>query len=283
MAVSGAAAQAWTASSLLFVPGSRPHRFAKALASGADLICIDLEDAVAPGDKDAARLTVVEALAQLDLARVAVRINGLATADGLRDLLALRDAAYAPACLLVPMAASPCHVEIARSVLGRPEVGIVPLIETSAGLRAAADIASSPGVTAMMFGGGDLSAELGVALEWEPLLAARGQFVLACAGRGIGLIDVPFVALDDLLGLEREATKARALGFTAKAAIHPDQLPAIRRAFAPSREEVAEAREALAAFRAGGGQAVRYRGRLLEAPLVRRYEAMLQQGEAANA
>jgi (S)-citramalyl-CoA lyase len=159
----------------------------------------------------------------------------------------------------------------------------VPLIETSAGLRAAADIASSPGVTAMMFGGGDLSAELGVALEWEPLLAARGQFVLACAGRGIGLIDVPFVALDDLLGLEREATKARALGFTAKAAIHPDQLPAIRRAFAPSREEVAEAREALAAFRAGGGQAVRYRGRLLEAPLVRRYEAMLQQGEAANA
>jgi (S)-citramalyl-CoA lyase len=283
MAVSGAAAQAWTASSLLFVPGSRPDRFAKALASGADLICIDLEDAVAAGDKDAARLTVVEALAQLDLARAAVRINGLATPDGLRDLLALRDATYAPACLLVPMAASPCHVEIARSVLGRPEVGIVPLIETIAGLRAAADIASSPGVAAMMFGGGDLSAELGVALAWEPLLAARGQFVLACAGRGIGLIDVPFVALDDLLGLEREATKARALGFTAKAAIHPDQLPAIRRAFAPSREEVAEAREALAAFRAGGGQAVRYRGRLLEAPLVRRYEAMLQQGEAANA
>lgn len=82
--------------SILFVPGSRPDRFSKALASGADLVCIDLEDAVAPGDKDAARYAVVQALPELEMGRVAVRINALATADGLRDLLALRDGSGSP-------------------------------------------------------------------------------------------------------------------------------------------------------------------------------------------
>lgn len=270
-------------SSVLFVPGTRPDRFARALASGADLVCIDLEDALGAGDKDAARFAVIEALASLDLRRIAVRINGLATAEGLRDLLALRDAAATPAAIFIPMAAAPSHVDIVRNVLGRPEVGLVPLVETAAALRFAADIAAAEGVAAMMFGGGDLSAELGVALEWEPLAVARAQFVLACAGRGIGLIDVPFVRLDDEAGLAEEARRAKALGFTAKAAIHPAQVGPIRAVFAPTRDEVAEARAALARFRAAGGQAVRHEGRMLEAPLIRRYQALVEAEESRNA
>lgn len=269
--------------SILFVPGSRPDRFSKALASGADLVCIDLEDAVAPGDKDAARYAVVQALPELEMGRVAVRINALATADGLRDLLALRDGSGSPAALFIPMAASPCHVDIARAVLDRPHVGLVPLIETAAALQAAAEIAAARGVVAMMFGGGDLSAELGVALEWEPLAMARAQFVLACAGRGLALIDVPFVRLDDEAGLVEEARRAKALGFTGKAAIHPAQVAAIRTIFSPTRDELAEARASLAAYRAAGGKAVRHEGRMLEAPLIRRYEALIEQEEAGNA
>jgi len=269
--------------SILFVPGSRPDRFSKALASGADLVCIDLEDAVAAADKKAARAATIETLPRLEPGRFAVRINGLATPEGMRDLLALRECGAAPAALFIPMAASPEHVEIVRRVLGKDQVGLVPLIETADALRRAPDIAAAPGVAAMMFGGGDLSAQLGVELAWEPLLVARAQFILACAGAGIGVIDVPSVHLDDSAGLEDEARRAKALGFTGKAAIHPAQVPVIRRVFAPTAGEVAEARASLAAYRAAGGKAVRHEGRMLEAPLIRRYEALIAQEESRNA
>jgi citrate lyase beta subunit len=122
-----------------------------------------------------------------------------------------------------------------------------------------------------------------VELAWEPLALARAQFVLACAGRGLPLIDVPFVRMDDEAGLAEEARRAKALGFTAKAAIHPAQVPAIRRIFAPGADELAKARASLTAFRAGGGQAVRHGGRMLEEPLIRRYQAMVDAEETRNA
>jgi len=267
--------------SLLFVPGSRPDRFEKAFASGADLVCIDLEDAVAPGDKEEARRKAVEALPLLDLARLAIRINGLSTPAGLRDLVALADAAALPTTILIPMASAPAHVEIVRNMLG--PIGLIPLIETAAALRGAAEIAAAEGVTGMMFGGGDLSAQLGVELAWEPLMVARGQFVLAGAGLGIGLIDVPFIHISDEAGLAQETRRAKALGFTAKAAIHPAQVPIINQVFAPTSEELAQARISLAAYREAGDRAVQHEGRMLEAPLVRRYEALLQQKETRDA
>jgi len=267
--------------SILFVPGSRPDRFGKAVAGGADLVCIDLEDAVAAEDKGRARSATCAALPSLDGARVAVRINGLETLDGLRDLVALAEGKCLPTALFIPMANAPAHVEIVRAALG--PLPLVPLVETAASLLGAADIAAAPGVSAMMFGGGDLSAQLGVELAWEPLMAARGQFILAGAGRGIGLIDVPFVHLGDEAGLREEARRARALGFTAKAAIHPGQVPIINQVFAPSGDELAEARASLAAYRAAGGRAVQHEGRMLEAPLVRRYEALLQQEDRRDA
>lgn len=266
-------------STVLFVPGARPDRFAKALATNADLVCVDLEDAVAPADKTAARASALAALGGQGAERLALRINGLATADGLRDLLALAETGIRPALLLVPMVSGREQLAIAREVLALDAPVLVPLVETGAALRAGHDIAAAPGVAGVMFGGGDLAAELGVELAWEPLATARGAFILACAGRGLMLLDVPYLGIGDDGGLRREAERARALGFTAKAAIHPSQVDPIREAFAPNAGDLAEAREALAAFAAAGGKAIRHKGKLLEAPLVRRYEAMIEAEE----
>jgi (S)-citramalyl-CoA lyase len=255
--------------SMLFVPGSKPDRFAKALASGADLVCIDLEDSVPKEGKAEARAA---AIAVIGDPRLAIRINGLKTAEGLRDLLALADAPKRPALIFLPMVESATEIEIVRSVLG--EIGIIPLIETVSGLRAAHDIAAAHGVM-MMFGGGDLSAELGVELAWEPLLGARSSFVMACAGAGIPAMDVPFIKLDDSTGLAEECSKAKILGFSAKAAIHPSQIAAIHSIFRPSAAEVEEAIGAKAAFAAANGAVVRFNGKMLEAPIMRRYGAIL--------
>lgn len=130
-----------------------------------------------------------------------------------------------------------------------------------------------------MLGGADLSAELGVKLEWEPMLVARGQFVMACAGAGVPAIDAPFLSLEDPDGLAEESRRARAMGFAGKAAIHPNQLAPIHSGFRPSDAERAEAEEALAAYATAGG-AIRHKGRMLEAPIVRRYRQLLGQERA---
>lgn len=269
--------------SLLFVPGSRPDRFAKAHGAGAGLTVIDLEDAVAEGDKQEAREAALEQAASGD-SGWAIRINTVTTAAGIRDLAAMADRDSLPQVLLVPMVESASELDVVAGALGDRCPDLVPLIETPRGLRRALSIASHARVAAMMFGGGDFSGELGVELAWEPLLAARQQFILACAEAGRPAIDVPYIQLDDEEGLAQECARARAIGFAAKAAIHPRQLAAIEAAFAPSEAEVAEAREALAAYEAGGGRAIRFKGRMLEAPFIKRYRAVLaRHEEQANA
>lgn len=268
----GAPMSAAALQSLLFVPGTRPERFAKALSSGADIVCIDLEDAVPPAEKDSAREA---ALAALGDPRLALRINGVPTLAGLADLVALGRAGVRPPLLLVPKVEDAAEIGVIRGALGGAGAFIVPLIETARGLRAAPDIAREPGVAALMFGGGDFAAELGVELAWEPLLHARAALLLAAAEAGVPAIDVPWIALDDAHGLETEARRAKALGFAAKAAIHPAQIGPIHAVFRPTEAEIADAEEALAAFDAAGGTAVRHKGRMLEAPIVRRHQQTL--------
>jgi (S)-citramalyl-CoA lyase len=267
---------------LLFVPGSKPERTPKALASSADVVCIDLEDSVPAEQKAQAREAALNAIAAAN-PRLALRINGIATRAGLEDLLALADAAVLPQLLFIPMVNSAAEIGIVTSVLGSRAPGIVPLIETVKGLRAAREIAATPGVVAMMFGGGDFAAELGVAMAWEPLLAARSEIVLACAEAGIPAIDVPYIVLDDAAGLVTETRAAKALGFAAKAAIHPAQLEGIDSVLRPTAEEIAEAEEAAKVFAAAGGAAVRFKGRMLEAPIMRRYQRILAMRSKTNA
>jgi citrate lyase beta subunit len=267
--------------SVLFVPGSKPERTSKALASAARVVCIDLEDSVPASDKATARAAALAALGAGDR-RLALRINGIRTRAGLEDLLALVNASVAPPLLFVPMVESAAEIAVVTAAFGGNAPAIVPLIETVKGLRAAHEIAAAPGVGAMMFGGGDFAAELGVALAWEPLLAARGAFILACAGAGIGAIDVPFIGLDDQQGLIAETRAAKQLGFTGKAAIHPAQVEAINAVMLPTAEEIAEAQEAAQVFAAANGAAVRFKGRMLEAPIMRSYRRILDQSSLTN-
>lgn len=264
----------FSAASILFVPGSRADRFGKARAAGAGVTVIDLEDAVPAGDKESARDA---ALAEMQEGGKgwAIRLNALTTPAGIADLDAMAKAGALPQFIFLTMVESASEPEIVARVLGDRCPGIIPTIETPRGLAVASHIASAPGVSGVMFGGGDFSAELGVELAWEPLLAARQQLILACAEARVPAIDVPWIHMDDADGLAEECMRARAIGFAAKAAIHPKQVGAIESAFAPSVEEVTEAEEALAAFADAGEKVIRHRGRMLEAPIIKQYRAVI--------
>jgi (S)-citramalyl-CoA lyase len=266
--------------SMLFVPGSKPERFAKALASGADCVCIDLEDSVPGEEKEAAREAALTALGD---PRLAIRINGLTTRDGVADLLAISQASSRPPLVFIPKVEASAEIVIARGVIDDPAVGFIPLIETVKGLTAAAAIASEKDIAMVMFGGGDLSAELGVELAWEPLLHPRSRIVMACAGAGVPAMDVPWIGIDDEAGLIDECHKARALGFSAKAAIHPAQIAAIHSVFRPTVDQIAEAEAAEVAFAASGGAVVKFNGKMLEAPVMRRYRQILSLKEKIHA
>jgi (S)-citramalyl-CoA lyase len=198
-------------------------------------------------------------------------------------LLALAEAPCRPRLLFIPMVETATEIAIARSVLGDDRIAFVPLIETVAGLGNAGSIAAEASVAALMFGGGDFSAQLGVTLSWEPLAVARSQLVMAAAGAGKAVVDVPWIHLDDGVGLTEEARRAKALGFTAKAAIHPAQIAQIHSVFRPTADEIAEADEAVAAFVAADGAAVRFRGKMLEAPVMARYRQILSLKDRLNA
>jgi (S)-citramalyl-CoA lyase len=244
--------------SWLFTPATRPDRFDKAAASGADVSIIDLEDSVAPADKDKARRTALAHLAQpaAGLCGRALRMNGLERCFGLADLQALLESSASPDYLILPKTESAAHLQILDRLLA--EVGkatrLVALIESAQGLAACEAIASStPRLEALLFGAADMSADLGAATAWAPLAYARSRLVAACALAGVPAIDSPFFDVKDHDGLTQETAQAIALGFAGKAAIHPNQIAAINTALTPRPEDVAQARAILAENAKGVG------------------------------
>ena len=272
--------------SLLFVPASRPDRFAKALAAGADLVCADLEDAVAPADKAAARDAALAFLRDAAGAPGrAVRINGLRTPEGISDLAAIVALGAATGALLLPKAEHAEEVAILDAVLSAAgsALSLVPLIESARGLRNATDIAAaSPRVAALFLGGVDLAAELGVAPDATGLATARGLLVLAARGAGVGLIDVPALDVRDPEAGGREALAAKRLGFTAKAVLHPAQVPAVNAAFTPTEAEIAEAVRYVRAFAGAKGGVASLDGKLVEKPIIARMRQVLAAARAAG-
>jgi citrate lyase beta subunit len=260
--------------SLLFVPADRPDRFARALESGADCVCLDLEDAVAPSAKDSARVTAFD-FVRSHASRavpIVIRLNDVKSADGKRDLDALCEQADAPAALVLAKVRSPEEVRGVRHLLANYSLAsrIIPLIETAEALTHVVDIAlGGPHVEALLFGGADLSAELGCALDWEPLLYARSRVIHAAAVAGIAAIDMPWLAISETERMQQECMRARALGFTGKAAIHPNQIAPIHSAFTPSPAEVDWARRVMEAADAAGEGATLLNGRMIDAAVVR--------------
>lgn len=274
--------------SLLFFPATRPDLLEKAVRTGSDVVCIDLEDAVASDRKEEGRAAAIDLLRRPapGKAEVVLRINSPRTEDGLRDVLAVLEARVAPDALMIPKVESAEEVRWVEALLepGLPAVGLIPMVESCRGLEQATGIASaSPRVIAVMLGGVDLSAELGCALEWDALLYARSRVVHAAKLAGVDVFDMPFLNVADVDGLAAEARAAARLGFTGKAAIHPAQLPPILTAFSPDAEEVARAREVIAAYERNRGGVLLVDGRLVERPVIRAAQRTLALAAAMGA
>jgi (S)-citramalyl-CoA lyase len=244
--------------SWLFTPATRPDRFAKAAASGADVTILDLEDSVAPGDKDRARITVLGFLRDRPSAgaRRAVRINGLDTQAGLRDLNALFDSGASPDYLVLPKTDSAGHLQILDRLLTTAalDAKLIGIVESARGLAAVEAIAAAtPRLAGLMLGAADMAAELGSAVAWEPLAFVRARLVAACALAGVSAIDAPYFDVRRTDGLSQAVARAVAIGFQAKAAIHPGQIAAVNAKLTPTLEAVEQARAILAENARGVG------------------------------
>lgn len=262
--------------SFLYVPAARPERFAKAATSGADMVCVDLEDAVSASAKDAGRNAALvwfkEPVAKGGPERL-LRINALRTPAGLADLAALAQSDAAPDGILMPKVEAAEEVRIARDLLGakHPNLKFHVQLETVRALEACHEIARAvPEVASLVFGGFDMAAGLRVEPAWDTLLYARSRLVHAAAVAHIDLLDMPFFGLDDEAGLAEEAKRAQRIGFTGKTAIHPKQIAAINAAFSPSAAEITRARELIAKYEAQDQAFVVIDGTILEAPVLAR-------------
>lgn len=257
--------------SWLFVPGDRPDRFAKAVATTAGAVILDLEDAVARGRKTAAREHVAAFLAAGDRCSklIAVRVNPIESLAGIEDLASLLRAGAVADILVLPKAESPAVVAMAGRLLEERESSahVVALIESAKGVAAAAEIAvATPRLAGLMFGAADYAADLGQRARDFEGGYARAAIVNAAAIAGLTAIDSPDFEIGDGEALTASCARARNLGFHAKAAIHPVQLAHIIAAFEPEDEELAEARRLLA-LSDGGASAVD--GRMIDTAILR--------------
>jgi citrate lyase subunit beta/citryl-CoA lyase len=276
--------------SVLFVPGTRPDRFARALASGADAVVFDLEDSVDAGRKTEARKTVRDFFAGAPGAAGGaaplrlVRTNGVGT-TWLADDLGLVRGLDAIDGIVLPKAETSDEVEdVARGIT--PCV-LCPLVETARGiLNAAAIAASKAPVAAILFGAEDLTSEIGIArtVSGEELLYARSHVVLAATAAGVDAIDAVFIDLAAPDALRADALRARALGFRGKMAIHPDQVPIINEVFTPTADEIARARRIIEASEAAAAQGegvIRLDDQMIDAPVVARARRVIRGSEVS--
>lgn len=271
------------ARSFLFVPATRPERYAKALASGADAVIIDLEDAVAPADKAAARQMLAQAwpgLPATQRGRVLVRLNASGTAWHGDDLALL--CTLGVAGVVLPKAESAADLARVAAAMG-PACALLPLIESVAGLDAVDALARSPGVARLAFGNLDFQADAGMSCgpDEPELTAVRLALVLSSRRAGLAApVDGVTAATQDATQLQCEALRSRRGGFGGKLCIHPSQVAGVNAAFTPSPAEMDWARRVLAAFEAAGGGVFSLDGRMVDAPVLRLAQRALAQAAA---
>ena len=289
--------------SMLFLPANSPNMVVNGGVLGADSLIFDLEDAVSPDEKDAARDLLRSALEALDFGRCerVVRINGLDTPYWRLDLEAVIP--MGPELIMLPKTGGGEDIRRLDQALTELEsahgltpgrTGIIALLETAAGVENAFAAASaSQRVKALFLGAEDLTADLRCqrTREGAEILYARGRLVCAARAAGVEVYDTPFTDVNDLEGLERDAAFAKGLGFTGKACISPAHVSTVNQMFSPSRKEIDYAREVFEAVERGrrqGKGAVSLRGKMIDAPIVARARLVLEAaaelgGEEADA
>ena len=276
--------------SMLFIPGNTPNLVVNSPYLGADAIIFDLEDAVSPGEKDAARILVRNTLRYLDLGgrETIVRINAIDTDYWQKDVEEM--VAQGPDLLMLPKSSRPEDVRTVDEAITRAEervgarhrIRLMPLIETALGVENAYAIATaSPRVAALFLGAEDLTADLRCqrTKEGREIEYARTRLVTAARAADIDVYDTPFTDVNDDEGAWRDAETARALGFTGKASISPRHIQAINTVFSPSQEEVDYAYEVMEAIRMAkeqGRGAIALRGKMIDAPIVARARRTLE-------
>ena len=271
--------------SMLFLPGNTPNIIVNGEILGADAVILDLEDAVAPAEKDSARILVRNAIKYMGFGRceVIVRINAIDTAFWQKDLDAIIP--VRPSLIMPPktscaadVLAVDAYITQLEQKLGIPQgsVGLIPLIETALGVENAYQIASAcPRVKAIFLGGEDLTADLRCkrTKEGHEIAYARSRMVVAARAAGVEVYDTPFTDVNDDEGIYTDAQYAKSLGFTGKSAISPRHVKAINEVFSPSMKDIDYAYEVMEAIRIGkeqGKGAVSLRGKMIDAPIVAR-------------
>ena len=263
------------ARSYLFVPGNRPERFAKATASGADAVIVDLEDAVPPAEKSRAR-TEVEAWVS-PAHPVLLRINGVDTPWFRDDVTCCRMPGVT--AILLPKTESAEHLRRVEELLGQTG-RILPLIETAQGFANALEIARYRGVQRLVFGALDFQLDVGIRGDGEELLYFRSQLVLVSRLAGIRApVDGIHTAIDDEAQLRADALRARRLGFGGKLCIHPKQVGPVNECFLPTAEEIAWAKRVVQAAAAARGAAVALDGGMIDQPVVLQAQRILKEAE----
>ena len=274
--------------SFIFSPGLKPDMFPKALACGTDIVCVELEDGIAPKDKDEARkhaLALFEQPQADDGVERIVRINCLRDSFGLADVQAVLTTDTPPPALMLPKVKTPDEVVWLDDLLTERghTTRLHVIIETNAGLEAVYDIAkSSRRIDALFFGGVDMAAELRCKNAYEPLLYARSRIAHAAAGNGLDVIDVPYLDLEDPEGMRREAGLVRDLGFSGKGSIHPKQITILNEVFTPSAEQIAHARRLLKTFAEADTGLVVIDGKLIEKPVLRDMQRIIAIADRIN-
>ena len=297
----------------LFGPGSRPAIFEKMAASAADVINLDLEDSVAPSDKDSARENIIKAIGDVDWGTktLSVRINGLDSPYWYRDVVDLLEQSDERLDqIMIPKVGCAADVYAVDALVtaietakGRSrKISFEVIIESAAGIAHAEEIAaSSPRLQAMSLGAADFAASMGMqttgiggtqenyymlrdeAKHWsDPWHWAQAAIVAACRTHGVLPVDGPFGDFSDDDGFRAQARRSATLGMVGKWAIHPKQIAIANEVFTPSAEAVAEAREILAAMEAAkakGEGATVYKGRLVDIASIKQAEVIVRQSE----
>ena len=280
--------------SMLFLPGNTPNIIVNGEILGADSVILDLEDAVAPTEKDSARILVRNAIGKMGFGKceVIVRINSIDTDFWKEDVRAILP--HKPGLIMLPKTGTAqdaltadAYITELEQKLGLPanSVGLMPLIETALGVENAFVIASScERIFALFLGAEDLTADLRCkrTKEGREIEYARTRLVVAARAADVEVYDTPFTDVNDDAGIWTDAELAKALGFTGKASISPRHLEAINQTFSPTLAEIDYAYEVLEAIemaKAQGKGAIALRGKMIDAPIVARAQRTIEMAE----
>ena len=274
--------------SFIFTPGLKPEMFPKAITSGADMVCIELEDGIAIKDKDEARKNTIDALKNLEVkngVELVVRVNCQRTKFGLLDLEAFISSKLPIKALMLPKVKTPEEITFIDNLLTDCglDTDLHVIMETNEALESIYEIAhASKRIVALYFGGVDMAAELRVPNEYKNLIYARSKLVHAGASVGVDVIDVPYLDLDDMDGMKKESELVRDLGFTGKGSIHPKQINILNEIFTPSKEEIMKAKKIVDQFNESNTGLVVIDGKLIEKPVLREMQRKILIAEKIN-